>query len=87
MTVFDKALSIIPNPNIETRIRVQVIGAYSEDKKYRVTLLVMWYFLDLLDVSRDCVINVFSISGLGILESKMIFHHIINQPIWLLIMA
>jgi len=25
----------------------------------------MWYFLALLDVPRDCVINVFSISGLG----------------------
>jgi len=24
----------------------------------------MWYFLDLLDVSKDSVINVFSISGL-----------------------
>jgi len=26
----------------------------------------MWHFLGLLDVSRDCAINVFSMSGLGL---------------------
>ena len=56
---------IIHNPDIETRIRVQTIGTYSEDKKCWVTSLVVWHFLDLLDVSRDCVINVFSMSKLG----------------------
>jgi len=44
---------------------MQTIGVYSEDTKYRVIFLVMWHFLDLLDVSRGCTINVFSISGFG----------------------
>jgi len=34
-----------PNPCIETRIRVQTLGAYSESKKHQVTLLVMRCFL------------------------------------------
>ena len=44
---------------------VQTIGAYSESNKYLVTLLVVWYFLDLQDVPKDCAKNVFSMSGLG----------------------
>lgn len=31
----------IPNPDIEIQIRVQTIGTYSENTKYRVTLLVV----------------------------------------------
>jgi len=37
---------------------VPTLGAYSESKKHQVTLLVMRCFL--VDVSRDCAINVFS---------------------------
>jgi len=29
-----KQITVNLNPDIETRIRVQTIGAYSEDKKY-----------------------------------------------------
>jgi|GEM_PF-415981 len=58
-----------PNPGRETRIRGRTIGAHSESEKYRVTLLVMWCFFDLLGVSRDCAINVFSLSELGYYKS------------------
>lgn len=69
VTIQTQRLWYYPNPDIETRIRVQTIGAHSKSKKYRVTLLVMWCFLDLLGVSRDCAINVFSISELGYYKS------------------
>jgi len=34
-----------PNPDIETRIRVQTLGAYSKSKKHQVTFSVMRCFL------------------------------------------
>ncbi|MCF6288580.1 MAG: amidohydrolase family protein [Proteobacteria bacterium] len=68
------ALTSIPNPDVETRIRVQSLGAYSECKKYVVTSLVISYFLHLLYVLRSCAIIVFPISGLGlILVSQIAF--------------
>lgn len=57
-----------PNPNIETRIRVKSIGAYSKSKKYVTTLLVVRLFLDLLSVLRGCAIYVFSMSGFRVLD-------------------
>ena len=59
-----------PNPDIETRIRVQAIGAYSESKKYVVTLLVINCFFDLLGALRGCAIVVFSMSGFGLSKNK-----------------
>jgi len=58
-------MKFIPNLDIETRIRVQSLDAYSECIKYVVTLLVISYFLGLLDVLRGCAIIVFSILGFG----------------------
>ncbi|MCF6288309.1 MAG: M48 family metalloprotease [Proteobacteria bacterium] len=52
---------LYPNSDIETQIRVQSLGTYSECKQYVVTLLVI-SFLHLLDVLRGCAIAVFSIS-------------------------
>ncbi len=51
---------------------MQTLGAYSESKKHQVTLLVMRYFLGLLDGPRDWAINVFSTPGLGF-DVKQIF--------------
>lgn len=57
---------INPNPNIEMRLRMQVIDVHRKSRKTEVTLLVIRLFLDLLGASRICVIIVFSISGIGI---------------------
>jgi hypothetical protein len=60
-----KKIGNYPNPDIETRIRVQSIGAYSKYKIYVATSLMVRLFLDLLGALKGCAINVFSISGIG----------------------
>ncbi len=42
--MFKLILDYYPNPQIETRIRVQVIDVHSEFKKGKITLLVMRFF-------------------------------------------
>ena len=66
---------VIPNPDSETRIRVQSIGTYSISKKYVATLLVVRLFLDLLGVLRGCAINMFSLSGFVTNLNKQYRHH------------
>ncbi len=62
--------SYYPNPDIETRIRVQSISTYSELIKFVATSLVIRYFLRLLGMLRGCDISVFSLSGFGLLNNK-----------------
>ncbi|MCF6288671.1 MAG: VOC family protein [Proteobacteria bacterium] len=50
---------------------MQSLGTYSECKKYVVTLLVISYFLHLLDVLRGCVIIRVSISGFGFIIKSL----------------
>jgi len=66
-------MSYNPNPDIETRIRVQTLVRIVNLKNHQVTSLVMRCFLDLLGVSRDYAINVFSISGLGYKINRKVY--------------
>ena len=59
---------IIPNADIETSLRVQVIDVHKEFTKTGHTSLVIRLFEDFLGALRTCAIILFSIAGFGIIE-------------------
>lgn len=57
--------TFIPNPDIESQFRAQVIDVHKEFAKTKYTSLVIKLFEGFLGALRTCVIIVISISGFG----------------------
>ncbi len=61
---------LYPNLDIETHLRVQVLGVHKESTKIKYASLVMRLFADFLGALRACAVIVFSISGFGLYVVK-----------------